>query len=106
MREILRSEIDAVLLDGSAELAILPGGTLNHFARDLGISTEAAEALELAAEGCARGVDVGMVGGKLFLNTSSVGAYVRFVRVREHLESYLGYRLATALAAVRGGKKD
>jgi diacylglycerol kinase family enzyme len=91
----------AELLDSPAELAILPGGTLNHFARDLGVSTDASEALKLAAEGVCRGVDVGTVNGKLFLNTSSVGAYVRFVRVREQLERTLGYRLASALAAFR-----
>jgi diacylglycerol kinase family enzyme len=84
-----------------AELAVLPGGTLNHFARDLGISTVAAEAVKLATSGTCRGVDVGMVNGTLFLNTSSVGAYVRFVRVRETLERSFGYRLASALAAFR-----
>ena len=89
------------LLDRPAELAILPGGTLNHFARDLGVSTEAAEALELAVRGECRGVDVGVVNGRVFLNTSSVGAYVRFVRVRERLERRFGYRIASAIAALR-----
>jgi diacylglycerol kinase family enzyme len=89
------------LLDTHVELAILPGGTLNHFARDLGVSTEAAEALELAIEGECRGVDVGVVNGRVFLNTSSVGAYVRFVRIRERLERRFGYRIASALAALR-----
>jgi diacylglycerol kinase family enzyme len=89
------------LLNGDTELAILPGGTLNHFARDLGVSTDAAEALELAASGDCRGVDVGVVNGHVFLNTSSVGAYVRFVRVRERLERRFGYRMASFLAALR-----
>jgi diacylglycerol kinase family enzyme len=89
------------VLDNPVELAILPGGTLNHFARDLGISTEPAEALEIALHGEPRGADVGMVNGRLFLNTSSVGAYVRFVRVRERLEKYFGYRIASAIAAFR-----
>lgn len=91
----------ATLLEAKAELAVLPGGTLNHFARDLGISTDAKEAIELAVSGSTRGVDVGMVNGRMFLNTSSVGAYVRFVRVRESLERWFGYRLASAIAAVR-----
>ena len=89
------------LLNTPAELAILPGGTLNHFARDLGVSTDAARALELAMAGESRGVDVGVVNGHVFLNTSSVGAYVRFVRVRERLEPRFGYRIASALAALR-----
>jgi len=91
----------AELLNGDTELAILPGGTLNHFARDLGVSTDAAEALELAVNGDCRGVDVGVVNGHVFLNTSSVGAYVRFVRVRERLERRFGYRIASFLAALR-----
>lgn len=91
----------AALVDTPAELAVLPGGTLNHFARDLGISTIAAEALLLASKPACRGVDVGMVNGRIFLNTSSVGAYVRFVRVREALESRFGYRLASTIAAFR-----
>src|SRR5260221_4284479 len=42
-----------------------------------------------------------MVNGTVFLNTSSVGGYVRFVRVRELLEPRFGYRIASALAALR-----
>ena len=91
----------AELLPGTTELAILPGGTLNHFARDLGISTEPIDALKLAHTGTSRGVDVGMVNGRIFLNTSSVGAYVHFVKMREYLEKKFGYRLASAIAAFR-----
>jgi diacylglycerol kinase family enzyme len=90
----------AVLLEHPAELAVLPGGTLNHFARDLGISVDAVEALKLDGQVC-RGVDVGMVNGRIFLNTSSVGAYVHFVRLRERLEKRFGYRVASFLAAFR-----
>ena len=91
----------AEILDSETELAIFPGGTLNHFARDHSISTDPEEALALAASGTARQVDVGMVNGHLFLNTSSVGAYVRFVKVRDYLEKRFGYRIASALAAIR-----
>jgi diacylglycerol kinase family enzyme len=90
-----------VLIDTPAELAVLPGGTLNHFARDLGISTDPDEALRIATSSSVRGVDVGMVNGHVFLNTSSVGAYVRFVRVRERLERQFGYRIASFIAALR-----
>jgi diacylglycerol kinase family enzyme len=91
----------AALVGTPTELAVLPAGTLNHFARHLGISTDAAEALALAAAGPCRGVDVGVVNGHIFLNTSSVGAYVRFVRVRESLEPTFGYGIASAIAAFR-----
>jgi diacylglycerol kinase family enzyme len=85
----------------STAMAVLPGGTLNHFARDLGLpSDDAAACLECAVQGTVRPVDAAFVNGELFLGTSSVGAYVRFVRARERLEGYgLGYRLASALAS-------
>jgi diacylglycerol kinase family enzyme len=90
------------LVGTGVELAIVPGGTLNHFARDLGIPPDLPSACEIAADhtvtACA---DVGYVNGVLFVNTSSVGAYVRLVRTREHLERRLGYRLASAAAALR-----
>jgi diacylglycerol kinase family enzyme len=91
----------ATLIDRPAELAILPGGTLNHFARDLGISTAAEEAVVIASGDSIRSINVGVVNGRVFLNTSSVGVYVRFVRVREFLEPRFGYRIASALAALR-----
>lgn len=90
-----------VLAGTATELAILPGGTLNHFATDLGISADPATALQTATTGVARPVDIGTVNGRVFLNTSSVGAYVHFVKVRETLEKRFGYRIASALAALR-----
>ena len=91
----------SALRETTGELAILPGGTLNHFATDLGIPNEPAEALALAKQGRARPADAGLVNDRLFLNTSSVGAYVHFVKVREYLEPRFGYRIASALAAFR-----
>lgn len=82
------------LIHRPVELAIVPAGTRNHFARTLGLSESMADALELAAGGAARAVDVGMVGDRIFLNTSSVGAYVTMVRRREKLRPSLGYHLA------------
>ena len=84
----------------SLELAVLPGGTLNHFARDHGLPADPADALELAVTGAARGVDLGVVNGRIMLNTSSVGAYVDFVRHREARKKLLGYRLASLVAAI------
>jgi diacylglycerol kinase family enzyme len=83
------------------ELAVIRGGTLNHLARDLGIPEDVDEAVRLAFSGEPRAVDAGSVNGRLFLNTSSVGTYVTFVSLRERLERYLGYRLASIVAAFR-----
>lgn len=83
------------------ELAVIPAGTLNHLAKDLGIPSSLDEAVRVATSGHARPVDAGSVNGRLFLNTSSVGTYVTFVRMRERLERYLGYRIASLVAALR-----
>lgn len=89
------------LVGKSTALAIVPGGTLNHFARDHGIPTNHAEAAQVAASGEITTADVAYVNDRLFLNTSSVGAYVVFVRIRDRLERYVGYHLATVFAALR-----
>src|SRR3954470_23933442 len=60
------------------ELAILPCGTLNHLANDLGLPLELEEAARVAKGGCVTPVDAAVVNDRIFLNTSSVGAYVSF----------------------------
>ena len=91
------------LVGTQTELAVIPGGTLNHFASRLAIPTQVKPALELALRGQARPVGVGVVNDRLFLNTSSVGAYVTFVRSRDFLEDRhgMGYHLASLMAGVR-----
>jgi diacylglycerol kinase family enzyme len=83
------------------ELVVIPAGTFNHFARDYGIPLDLEAACANAMSERVRCVDVGWVNGRLFLNTSSVGAYANFVRVRERLEPRVGYWFASALSATR-----
>jgi diacylglycerol kinase family enzyme len=85
----------------NAELAVLPSGTLNHFARDHGIPVDLAKAAVVACGEVTLSIDAGSVGDTLFLNTSSIGAYVTFMRVRDRLEKRFGYRLASFLAVIR-----
>jgi diacylglycerol kinase family enzyme len=83
------------------ELAILPCGTLNHLAKDLSLPLDLVMAAKVAIEGRAIAVDSAVVNDRIFLNTSSVGAYVTFVRARERLEKRLGYHIASLVAAIR-----
>jgi diacylglycerol kinase family enzyme len=83
------------------ELAILPCGTLNHLAKDLSLPLDLEQATHVAKTGKAASVDAAIVNDRLFLNTSSVGAYVSFVRAREPLERHVGYHVASVLAALR-----
>ncbi|HZX81720.1 MAG TPA: diacylglycerol kinase family protein [Lysobacter sp.] len=69
-------------------LGVLPVGTLNHFARDLGLPDDLDEAVGVIARGHARTVDVGDVNGRLFLNNASLGLYARMVEKRERLQHH------------------
>jgi diacylglycerol kinase family enzyme len=63
----------AVLLDRRTALGILPLGTVNRLARDLGFSADADAALPLLAEAEPRQIDVGEVNGHIFLCNSFIG---------------------------------
>ena len=69
---------------------ILPLGTLNHFARDLGIPPEPEKALAVIAAGSHLAVDIGEVNGHFFLNNSSLGLYPDIVRDRTRQQRRLG----------------
>jgi diacylglycerol kinase family enzyme len=89
------------MMGRSTELAILPTGTLNHFSKHLGLPQDLREAAILARQGRARPIDAGRLNDRIFLNTSSVGAYESFVRHRKKLERHLGYGAASLLAGWR-----
>lgn len=79
----------AVIGSGCA-LGVLPMGTLNHFAKDLGIPTDIDDAIAVIVGGHRRKVDVGEVNGQPFLNNSSLGLYPNIVRDRQHQQQRLG----------------
>jgi undecaprenyl-diphosphatase len=81
-------------------LLVIPGGTLNHFARDVGI-TGADDAIEALRVGEAVAVDVSAIDGKPFLNTASFGVYSDLVDLRERFEPTLGKWPALVLALAR-----
>lgn len=78
------------LVGTKTQFGVLPMGTLNHFARDLGIPTEPEGALKVIAEGHAIDVDVGEVNGAFFLNNSGLGLYPDIVRDRKRQQNRLG----------------
>lgn len=77
----------AVLVEKGAALAVLPLGTRNHFALELGIPLDLAEAAKVAATGGESEVDIARAGDKVFINNASVGEYTRLVRHREALDA-------------------
>jgi diacylglycerol kinase family enzyme len=82
--------VASVLAGADMPLGVLPLGTLNHFAKDLGIPLALEAAVATVATGRVVAVDVGEVNGVVFLNNSSLGLYPDIVRDRERQQRRLG----------------
>lgn len=80
-----------VLAGSTVPLGVLPLGTLNHFAKDLGLPLDLDGAVGVIAEGAVRHVDVAEVNGRVFVNNSSIGLYADMVAVRERLQDDAGH---------------
>lgn len=84
------SAVAQLLAGTDAALGVLPMGTLNHFAKDLGMPLPTESALQVLRDGQIRHVDVGEVNGEIFVNNASLGLYPRIVRGREQQQRRLG----------------
>jgi diacylglycerol kinase family enzyme len=84
-------------------LGILPLGTLNHLARDLGIPFDIGEAAAIIGAGHERRIDVAELNGRVFVNNSALGLYPLMVVDRDAQQKRLGRskKLSMAVAAVR-----
>jgi diacylglycerol kinase family enzyme len=78
-------------------LGVLPLGTLNHFARDLGLSNDLDSAMDIIAAGHVEQIDVAEVNGRVFLNNSSIGIYPFLVAERSAEQKRLGLGKLAAL---------
>jgi YegS/Rv2252/BmrU family lipid kinase len=77
------NSVAEAIIGSDKTLGVLPLGTMNHFAKDLGIPLDLEGAVGTIAAGHAVRVDVGEVNGRIFLNNSSLGLYPRIIRERE-----------------------
>jgi diacylglycerol kinase family enzyme len=93
----------AALAGTETRLGILPLGTLNHFARDLGLPLDVDEAAAAIASGTERQVDVGEMNGRIFINNSAIGLYPLMIVDRDAQRRRLGRskRLAMIVASLR-----
>ncbi|MFG2353109.1 bifunctional phosphatase PAP2/diacylglycerol kinase family protein [Streptomyces sp. NPDC048521] len=98
-----------VALRHGLPLAVLPGGTLNHFAYDLGVEDER-DLARAVRHGEAVRVDAGRFvtadGSGLFLNTLSLGVYPELVRARDRWSHRVGGWPAGVLGALRVLRAD
>lgn len=113
LAEAERGDIDAVIAGGgdgsiravasvlagtSVPLGVIPLGTLNHFAKDLGVPLGVEEAVATIASGQTRVVDLGEVNGEIFINNSSIGIYPYLVIERDRRRARDGVAKWMAMA--------
>lgn len=89
----------ASLMETEKILAILPAGTMNLFARTLGIPLDLDQAVSGFAAGEVRLVDVAMANGRPFVHQYSVGMHAKMVKLREQMD--FGSRFGKIRASMR-----
>ena len=88
-------------------LGILPLGTLNHFARDLGLPADLDEAAKLIAGRNGRRVDIGEMNDRTFINNSAIGLYpLMVVASLRMLIRFDHHRLTLTVNEERTGRID
>ncbi len=92
-----------LIIDTGVPLGVLGLGTLNHFARDLGMPLDLKDAAAAIANGVVRAIDVAECNGRVFVNNSLIGVYPYMVldRERRRRVTSLGKWPAMTLAFLR-----
>lgn len=93
------SSMAAALCDTGIALGVLPLGTMNLFARSLGMPLDLEKALDALATAEVHKVDLGEVNGRLFTHHVSMGLQPRLVAMRE--KAHYGSRVGKILATFR-----
>lgn len=78
-----QSAVAGALAGTDVTMGVLPGGTFNYFARDLGVGEEIDDALDTILDARITMIDVGRVENLVFLNNVSLGAYPHILKTRE-----------------------
>lgn len=78
-----QSAVAGALAGSDAIMAVIPGGTFNYFARDLGTGETVEDALETILDARVDSVDLGRINDLVFLNNVSFGAYPHILKTRE-----------------------
>lgn len=81
----------AALRELDLPLGLIPGGTMNVLARDIGLPEEAEAAADIIAAGRIERIDVGYVNDRPFLCNSVIGLMPHLARTREKLREFAGW---------------
>jgi diacylglycerol kinase family enzyme len=93
------STVAQAAFDADAAFGAVPLGTFNYFARHNGIPLEPAAAARALAGGEERPVQVGLVNGRVFLVSASLGLYPMLLEEREAFKKQYGRTRWVALIA-------
>lgn len=74
------------LIGSNAIFSPLPGGTLNHFTKDLGIAQDLDIALASLHNSPIKRIDIASVNDRVFLNNSSIGLYPSSLQLRDEMQ--------------------
>lgn len=89
----------AAALDAGVAFSAIPQGTFNYFGRCHGFPADPAEAVAAVLDGCLKPVQVGSLGGRIFLVNASFGLYPRLLEDREAFKQQWGRSRAAAWGA-------
>ncbi|MDQ2955020.1 MAG: diacylglycerol kinase [Pseudomonadota bacterium] len=96
------SSAAGALAGGGKTLGVLPFGTLNLLARDLGMPAKPMEAIAALACAQPRRIDLASVNGRPFHSLSGLGFFSQMARAREEMRGHpLGRMIGVGLAAIR-----
>lgn len=84
--------VASALGDRKLPLGLLPGGTMNVLARDLGVPMELEGAADVIVGGKIKTIDMGYVNGQPFLCNSAIGLMPHLARTREQLREVSWWR--------------
>lgn len=90
-----------LLHNAKAKMGVIPSGTLNHFAKDLGLPLDVKKAVRVIVTGNTKHIDAAMVNKKLFINNSSIGLYPRSLRARDEYDDHIGKWPAAVIGAIK-----
>jgi diacylglycerol kinase family enzyme len=94
--------VAAACVEVNRPLGIVPAGTFNYIARNLGVPSEVSQAVSVIVNGRVRHVDIGEINGRIFLHNAGFGLYTRMLERREQDARRFGRSRMTAfLSGIR-----
>lgn len=80
-----QAAVAGALAEKDVLMGVIPGGTFNYFARDLGVGETPEQAIATLRDARQQSVSVGRIGKTVFLNNVSFGAYPQILKTRESI---------------------